>query len=152
MRGYFFSYLLVSRHRLRFRHRGWRGRTAVWWPHSADQSDLGNTGTRTPRPGPRRSLQNNMANSHTRWPAGHSGFLSNLRRMESIVKVLQYLVNQCGFIKICQYNSPLFFTPPSHDLQWPSRNMSTRLGGDAKQSPNSVTVVWTRCLSLWDNH
>ena len=27
-------------------------------------------------------------------------------------------------------------------------NMNTRLGEAAKQSPNSVTVVWTRCLSL----
>ena len=27
-------------------------------------------------------------------------------------------------------------------------SMNTRLGEAAKQSPNSVTVVWTRCLSL----
>ena len=31
-------------------------------------------------------------------------------------------------------------------------NDNTRRGEVAEQSPNSVTVVWTRCLSLWDNH
>ena len=29
-----------------------------------------------------------------------------------------------------------------------SNYINTRLGEAAKQSPNSVTVVWTRCLSL----